>query len=61
MFLVDWSSKNKTVQVFLLLKQQKKKLYNDIFALICRIRHCNIDAEEVGTLVGTLIVTYLAQ
>ena len=29
----------KTVQVFFYLKQQKK-LYDDIFAFICHIRHC---------------------
>ena len=37
-FLVDWSSKMKTVHVFLLFKAAKK-LYDDIFALICHIRH----------------------
>ena len=38
-FLVDWLSKMKTMQVVLLFKAAEM-LYDDIFAIICHIRHC---------------------
>ena len=57
-FLVDWSSKMKTMQVFLLFKSAEKKLYGDMLALICHIRHCTILQANIAK---SMLKRYIVQ